>query len=227
MVVALLGVGLLIGVVAAGVGAIFEAHRRTQLLATMNFRTHGPVVPGNVLRAVRGAEARAYEDMGIGRRLVEDAQDALALLWPGFAFSRDFSLGPYRIKASTVRTTLDFALNEGYLTLSSAKASRYSELLPFFVLQPSISDWPASVLLEYLRQRHPGLARMTWGEIAADPAAIAKLYSGYMGAGGDWERWAAHLVPGDVSRARLGYEPTTGRYAGIDPSTPIGLARKA
>lgn len=214
---ALLAVGALAGLIGAGAFALVEANRRSQLIGTMDFRTHGPVVPANVLRAVRGAEVRAYGDMGSARRFAEDVQDSLALLWPGLAFSYDFSLGPYRIKASTVTETLDFAIDEGYLELNSERSSRYNELLPFFVLQPSNSDWQASVLLEYLRQRHPDLAKMSWPQIAADPDAIAKLYSGYMGAGGDWAMWAADLVPGAVSRERLGYDPGTGAYAAIDP----------
>jgi hypothetical protein len=88
-------------------------------------------------------------------------------------------------------------------------------VLPIFALQPSINDWQASVLLEYLRQRHPALRNMKWEVIAADPNAIAKLYSGYMGAGGDWALWKSDLVPGAVSRDRLGYDPATGRYAAI------------
>lgn len=211
----LVALGVIAGLLCAGGLALWDANRRAQLLAELDFRTQGPSVPTNVLDSVRGAELHAYRDMGPLRKAAEDLQDALALLSPQLAFSRDFSLGPYRIKASTVRETLDFALARGFLTLRSERSSRYNEVLPYFALQPSLNDWEAGVLLEYLRERHPQLARMSWEQISRDPEAIAKLYSGYMGAGGDWAAWASSMTPGAVSRSRLGYDPTTGGYARV------------
>ena len=218
-VIAWILVGVVIGLSAAGVFALWEAHRSAQLLATIDFRTHGPEVPDNVLDSVRGAEERAYADMGIPRRLAEDVQDALALLSPRLAFARDYSLGPYRIKASTVSETLDYALDKGYLTVRRQPSGEYRDVLPQFALQPSINDWEASVLLDMLKNRHPQLSRMSWAQIAADPNAIAKLYSGYMGAGGDWPAWAADDIPGPVARQRLGYDPATGGYAAVAPAS--------
>lgn len=208
-------VGVVIGLILAGGIALWDANRKVQLLASLDFRIHDPGIPENVLTAIRNAELKAYDDMGLVRKAVEDIQDSLALLWPGLAFSYDFSIGPYCIKASTVRETLDFALDEKYLTFNGERSSRHNEVLPIFALQPSINDWQASVLLEYLRQRHPALRNMKWEVIAADPNAIAKLYSGYMGAGGNWAQWKSDLVPGAVSRDRLGYNPATGQYAAI------------
>ena len=215
--IALVLVGVVIGLMIAGGIALWDANRKVQLLASLDFRIHDPGIPENVLTTIRNAELKAYDDMGLVRKAVEDIQDSLALLWPGLAFSYDFSIGPYCIKASTVREMVDFALDEKYLTLNSERSSRYNEVLPLFALQPSINDWEASVLLEYLRRRHPGLNNMTWRAIAADPNAIAKLYSGYMGAGGDWARWESDLLPGAVSRDRLGFDPATGKYAAIAP----------
>ena len=213
-------IGVLIGIVAMGSFVMWDAYRRSQLLATMDFRTHGPVVPDNVLDTVRNAELQSYHDMGFFRQRAEDAQDAIALMAPRLAFAWNFSLGPYRIKASTVDETLDFALQRGYLTLDSERSSKYNEVIPFFVMQPSLNDWEASVLLEYLKQRHPELRKMTWEQIAADPTAIAKLYSGYMGAGGDWRGWESSLEPGAVAKQRLGYDRATGTYTRVEPTTP-------
>lgn len=215
--IALVLAGVVIGLMIAGGIALWDANRKVQLLGALDFRIHDPGIPENVLTAIRNAELKAYRDMGLVRKAVEDFQDSLALLWPGLAFSCDFSIGPYCIKASTVREILDFALEQGYLTLNSQRSARYNEVLPIFALQPSINDWKAGVLLEYLRRRHPELRHMTWEVIAADPNAIAKLYSGYMGAGRDWERWNSDLVPGAVSRDRLGYDPDTGTYAAVAP----------
>ena len=211
--------GVLLGLLVGGLVALGESHRRTQLLAELDFRTHGPDVPDNVLTTVRNAEQRAYNNMGSTRRAAESIQDAVALLLPQLAFAQDFSIGPYRIKASTVRSTVDFALDQGFLTLHTQRSSRFNEVLPLFMLQPSINDWQAGVLLEFLRQRHPQLRAMTWAQIAEDPNAIAKLYSGYMGAGGDWALWEADLVPGPVSRERLGYNAEADTYSAIVPAS--------
>lgn len=208
--------GVLLGVVALGGFVAWDTHRRVQLLASLDLRINGPVVPDNVLDAVRGAEVRVYDEMSFWRRAAEDIQDSIAFAAPAVAFSQDFSIGPYRIKASTVSETLDFALARGYLTIQSERSSKYNEVIPFFVLQPSLNDWEAAVLLEYLRERHPDLRAMTWEQISADPKAIAKLYSGYMGAGGDWTAWESTTEPGPVAKQRLGFDPTTGEYSQIE-----------
>lgn len=42
-----------------------------------------------------------------------------------------------------------------------------------------------------------------WAEIETQPLLIAKLYSGYMGAGGDWAMWRSQLTPGPVALDRM------------------------
>ncbi len=76
--------------------------------------------------------------------------------------------------------------------------------MPYFALQPVLNDWQAALLLQSLKDKHPALAGRSWDEIASDPEAVAKLYSGYMGAGGDWAGWLADDAPGPVARQRLG-----------------------
>ena len=77
------------------------------------------------------------------------------------------------------------------------------ELLLYLAEQPGLADWGAAVLLERLRQMHPELSKLSWQEISADPSLVAKVYSGYNGAGGDWEAWKADLIPGRVAAARM------------------------
>jgi hypothetical protein len=48
------------------------------------------------------------------------------------------------------------------------------------------------------------------------PGLVYKLYSGYMGAGGDWDGWKASLTPGAESRRRFQYEPQDGGYKLIE-----------
>ena len=59
------------------------------------------------------------------------------------------------------------------------------------------------MILDWLRLDHPRLSAMTWEEIATDPSLVAKLYSGCMGAGGDWDAWRADVAPGPVARERM------------------------
>ena len=84
---------------------------------------------------------------------------------------------------------------------------RLRHLLPYFSEQPVINDWQVAVILESLRRDHPALDNMTWEQIAADPSLVAKVYSGYMGAGGDWDQWRATLTPGPIARTRMRLAP--------------------
>ena len=70
--------------------------------------------------------------------------------------------------------------------------------------QPALSEWLAAILVSHLRDRHSLLKDMSWTEIASDPMLIAKLYSGYMGAGGDWDRWGASVRLGPEAMRRMG-----------------------
>ena len=61
-------------------------------------------------------------------------------------------------------------------------------------------------MLEHLRRRHPELRDMSWDLITSEPQLVAKLYSGYMGAGGDWETWEVTLTPGPEAVRRMGLD---------------------
>ncbi len=63
--------------------------------------------------------------------------------------------------------------------------------------------WQAAVVLEHLRSDHPHLRRLGWDAIAHDPRLVALLYSGYLGAGGDWDAWRASAEPGPEALQRM------------------------
>ena len=54
-----------------------------------------------------------------------------------------------------------------------------------YSLIPNVCHWQAEVYLAKLKSEHPQLKQLNWSEIEQNNELIAKLYSGYMGAGGD------------------------------------------
>jgi len=181
-------------------------YRRKRQLQGLTFHLSGPEVPVVILDAVRDAESRFYRDLGFFRRRVEDLQDVLSFVAPELVYRLNASVGPYRIKARSVDGLIDEAIARGYLTVEVALGQTLSALLPYFSMQPVINQWLAALLLQHLKEEHPVLATLPWSQIAGDRRLIAKLYSGYMGAGGDWAAWKASVEPGDVARKRMGID---------------------
>lgn len=184
--------------------ALMLLYRRVHHLREIVFHLRGPDVPIAVLDAVREAESYFYHHLSLPRRLAEDLQDIACFVWPGLIYRLDASVGPYRIKAHSVVGLLGYAVERGYLAPVRPQDSRHAKLVPYFAMQPVMNEWQAALLLQHLKEQHPLLAPLDWSAIAADRRLIAKLYSGYMGAGGDWETWRATLEPGAVARERLG-----------------------
>jgi hypothetical protein len=198
-----LTIGEVLGILTmlAVVVAIF--YHRYRVLAAADFSIDPPPVPRSVVAAIKHAESFAYAQEPWNRRAAEYAQDVLTFLVPRLTYRMDFSVGRYRIKPATIEALLPWAVQQGYLQMHGRPDDRLRHLLPYFSEQPVINDWQVAVILESLRRDHPGLRDMTWDRIGADPWLVAKLYSGYMGAGGDWERWRATLTPGPVAQHRL------------------------
>ena len=185
----------------AAVVAIF--YHRYRVLAAADFAIDPPPVPRSVVVAVKHAETFAYAQEPWYRRAAEYAQDVLTFLVPWLTYRMNFSVGRYRIKPATVEALIPWAQQHGYLQMHGKPDDRLRHLLPYFSEQPVINDWQVAVILESLRRDHPQLREMTWDRIAADPSLVAKLYSGYMGAGGAWDQWRATLTPGPVARRRM------------------------
>ena len=196
--------GEVLGIVTmlAVVVAIF--YHRYRVLAAADFAIDPPPVPRSVVVAVKHAETFAYAQEPWYRRAAEYAQDVVTFLVPRLTYRMDFSVGRYRIKPATIEALIPSAEQHGYLRMHGPRDERLRHLLPYFSEQPVINDWQVAVILESLRRDHPRLRDMTWDQIAADPSLVAKLYSGYMGAGGDWDLWRSTLTPGPVARQRMG-----------------------
>lgn len=192
-------IAFLIGLVVA---TLF-LHYRARSLAAIDFRITYAPVPVSVTDAVRAAEAEYYAAQGPLRAIAEEAEDILTFLWPTAVTRLNLSVGPYRMKAETLRDLLPWAISEGYLTVVEADPRRAIGAIAYFSEQPAVADWGAALILESLRLRHPDLRKMDWDAIAAQPERVAKLYSGYMGAGGDWAAWEATLAPGPEAKRRL------------------------
>ena len=189
----------------AVVVAVF--YHRYHALAAADFAIDLPPVPRSVVLAVKHAEAFAYAQEPWYRRAAEYAQDVLTFLIPRLTYRLNFSVGRYRIKPATIEALIPWAEQQGYLQMHGTPDERLRHLLPYFSEQPVINDWQVAVILEYLRRDHPQLDNMTWEQIAADPSLVAKVYSGYMGAGGDWDQWRATLTPGPIARTRMQLAP--------------------
>lgn len=197
-------IGFLVAVIIIFVALIAIVYVRKKRLHKFYFKIRGPHIPDNVLDEVRAAENKFYNELGFIRRIEEDMQDIIGFLWPSVVFRLNFSVGVYRIKAKTIEELMQYALDNKYIDISLPKNKKYRYLLAYFSLQPLLSEWQASLLLQSLKEQHTLLKKYSWQKIANDKKLIAKLYSGYMGAGGDWELWHKDLKPGKVAHYRLG-----------------------
>lgn len=187
-------------------GLLLFVYRRKRQLGRLSFHLRGPEVPVVILDAVRDAEGQFYRGLGPVRRFVEDVQDVVSFLSPGLIHALNLSVGPYRIKPQSVAGLLDGAITRGYLAIDDVAVVTDPALLAYLSMQPVLNQWQAALLLQHLKEDHPQLAALDWSTIAADPRLIAKRYSGYMGAGGDWDGWRATLEPGRVAKRRMGLD---------------------
>ena len=196
--------GVAIGVLIGALSSLVFLQQRASWLSQYEFELAPPPVPLSILRKVREAEKRSYAEVALWRRAVEEAQDILAFASPGLAYRMNFSLGNYRVKSQTIRKILPWAVRNGYLKLEGKPDHRARHALAYFSEQPALNTWQAAALLAWLREDHPKLKALTWAEIAGNSELVAKLYSGYMGAGGAWDLWRSDLTPGPEARRRMG-----------------------
>ena len=193
-------VGLFLGVCAA----LWVMKERAHWLASLEFELNPPPVPASILAKVREAESRSYQSRPLIRRLVEEAQDVVVFVSPEMAYKLNFSVGRYRIKAKTIEDILPWAIERPFVVLEKSSPADFAHALAYFSEQPGLNDWQAAIYLQWLKEDHPLMAELAWLEIEAEPELIAKLYSGYMGAGGAWKLWREDLIPGSVAQERLG-----------------------
>lgn len=184
--------------------AVWMMKERANWLASLEFELNPPPVPASILTRIRGAESRSYESRLRVRRLIEEAQDVVVFTSPELAYKLNFSVGRYRIKANSIEAILPWAIERRFIILEETSPTDFAHALAYFSEQPGLNDWQAATYLQWLKEDHPLMANLTWSEIEAEPKLVAKLYSGYMGAGGAWELWRENLVPGPIAKQRLG-----------------------
>ena len=197
-------VWILIGLCVGAGAALWVMKDRAHWLASLEFELNSPPVPASILAKVREAESRSYESRSLVRRLVEEAQDVIVFASPEMAYKLNFSVGRYRIKAKTIEDILPWAIERRFVVLEQTSLADFSHALAYFSEQPGLNDWQAAIYLQWLKEDHPLMTKLTWLDIEAEPELVAKLYSGYMGAGGAWELWREDLIPGSVAQERLG-----------------------
>lgn len=197
---------VLIGLIVGASCMLWVMKERAHWLASLEFELRPPPVPQSILTAIQNAESASYAERGVVRRLAEEAQDVLVFASPETAYKMNFSVGRYRIKAHTIEAILPWAIEQRLVVLEKTSPRSFAHALAYFSEQPVLNDWQAAAYLEWLRQDHPLMIDLSWPDIAAKPEFVAKLYSGYMGAGGDWELWRANLTPGAVAKKRLGLQ---------------------
>ena len=198
---------VVLGLMAGAVVTLYVMNERARWLALLEFELHPPPVPFATLEVIQGAERQYYASKSTPRRLAEQVQDVVVFASPALANRLSFSVGRYRMKADTISHLVPWAIKKGFLTLDGTDPHTFSKAMAYFSEQPVLNDWQAAVYLEWLRLDHPMLKDLTWEAIANDLFLVAKLYSGYMGAGGDWEGWRADTMPGPVALRRLGLGP--------------------
>lgn len=198
------GFGLALGLLVGAFLAVAFFVQRIEALSAVDFNIKAPPVPVSIVETVRQTEATFYAGQTLPRRVIELAQDVAAFTYPPLVYRMNFSVGPFRLKGHTLNETIPWALEKGFLEIENAPQSHFHWLYVYFAEQPGLANWGAAVHLAYLRDQHPLLREIAWEDIAANPALVAKIYSGYMGAGGDWAAWKADLEPGAVAKSRLG-----------------------
>ena len=195
---------IILGLCIGACSALWAMKTRAHWLASLEFELMPPPVPTSILAKVRQAESRSYKERSVFRRLAEEAQDILVFASPETAYKMNFSVGRYRIKAKSIEAILPWAIEQRFVALEETSQRGFAHALAYFSEQPGLNDWQAATYLQWLKQDHPLLADISWPNIAARPELVAKLYSGYMGAGGAWDLWREDLTPGPVAKQRLG-----------------------
>jgi hypothetical protein len=179
--------GFIAGIVIALIGVFALLFRIRARLQELDFHLTSPEVPVPLLNTVKQAEMRYFQELPLFRRGIEASQDVVALFWPQLAFALNISVGAYRIKPQTIHTLIQFAIEEKYLQMRIPEDYRFDSFLSYFSMQPALNDWQAALLLQKLKMKHPATMEVSWQQIGSSPRLVAKLYSGCMGAGGDWE----------------------------------------
>lgn len=152
---------------------------------------------------IRAAEDTWHNNLGIVRKLAEDAQDLLAAENPSAAYRNNYSIGNSNIRPQTARAAIDWIFNNQLEQSIGFQERPDDNALVAMILNPAEENKVVLSILTHLQQIHPGLNNMNWDQITASDSLIAKIYSGYLGAGGAWDQWKSGLIPGQEAMSRL------------------------
>lgn len=180
-------------------------------LLQLDYKLHDTAVPDKVTRLVQAAESNYYSQNKLNLTF-EMIQDVLAIIAPQIVYHFNFSVGRMRMKPKTMESIILWSVKHGMLTINMKITPGLAYLLAYLAMIPNVCRWQAEVYLSKLKSEHPQLSKISWHVIEEDPSLIAKLYSGYMGAGGDWEGWRKTLEPGKEARRRFGYSASQNSY---------------
>ena len=157
-----------------------------------------------VVEVVGTAEEAWQAQLSPLRAAAEQWQDQVASSAPLEAYAADWSIGRFNIRPSTARSALDWAFAQGIAADFGYHQSPGDGEIVRDIMDQARASSLVKLILAQLRDEHPALRAMTWDAIEAADQFIAKLYSGYLGAGGAWDAWRSNLFPGDEARQRLG-----------------------
>jgi len=172
-------------------------------LLALDYKLHDTGVPKNAIKMVEDAEQFYYSQNKFSQ-WIETIQDIMALSVPQIVYFFNFSVGRMRMKPKTMEANIIWAIKHRMLSLNTKKTSaKLTYLIGYLSMIPNVCHWQAEVYLARLKSEHPLLSEMSWSEIEQNPELIAKLYSGYMGAGGDWVLWKQSLAAGNEAKRRF------------------------
>lgn len=207
LVLAIVGMGSLV----ASVAAMDSDRNRPTLRA--------PKVPAQVVAAVHAAETQSREsEHGTLRGCLETLQCAIADTFPSAAAELNFSAGEFALKPQTVGALHEYATAHGYVDQSATKTD-FTCAMSDDANDPKRAAEQVALLLDYYKSVHPKMSTMTWEQVWADQACVAKLYSAYAGGDQNLALWQSTNEPGPVAKSRLDYDLTTGRYRTLDTIT--------
>ena len=180
----------------------------------------GRIVAPWIVDVIEHGEANRVAGDSTIRLEVERFQDQVARLDPPTAILTDWSIGRYYIRPSTARAALDWAFAAG-TAAAYGYARRPSDIeLVRHILDPARDGALVQVILAQLRDDHPLLRALNWEQIEASDQAVAKLFSGWLGAGGAWDAWRADLTPGPLARQYLRCAADGSRCAVVQAHRP-------
>ena len=176
-----------------------------------------------VVEAIGQAEAVWDASLQPAEQEIERLQDTAARVDPLGAYLANWSIGRYNIRPRVARVALDRAFANDAAAAYGYQRRPGNEALVRDIMDPERDSALVRAILARLRHQHPVLRTMRWDEIEASDRLIAKLYSGYLGAGHDWNGWKADTTPGREASERLGCSDGGARCSVVQAHRPGGM----